>query len=187
MTLKNISRNFSDPFRGVTCHWFVVQTFRSILIEHEHSRITFRPRCISVSRRRHLPDTVECVRSPGPMCGSALFNDHRHNCIFIDLPSVLVCANDFIDANVANQITRDKDKITGDDPMRVNVTHRIPRRECFLGRHHGYDFEAARRMRPFGIPGSDVIGERRNDTRLSTHRIAVFTCSACERHMTNIS
>jgi hypothetical protein len=64
--------------------------------------------------------------SPGPMCGPTLFNDHRHNCIFIDFPSILVCTDDFIDADVANQITRDKDKITGDDPMRVNVTHRIP-------------------------------------------------------------
>ena len=73
------------------------------------------------------------------MCGPALFNDHGHNGVFVGFSPLLVCADNLIYADVAHQITGDKDKVTGDDPVRVDVTHGVSRRKRLLGRHDRHD------------------------------------------------
>jgi hypothetical protein len=85
---------------------------------------------------------MDSDHSPRPMRGTALFNNHGHNGIFVGFSSFLVCAYNLIYANVANQITRDKDKVTSDDSVRVDVAQSISRAKRLLGRHYGYDFQA---------------------------------------------
>jgi hypothetical protein len=51
-----------------------------------------------------------------------------------------VCANDLVYANVADQITGDKDKVAGDDPVRVDIAHGISRGKRLLSRHDGHNF-----------------------------------------------
>ena len=89
---------------------------------------------------------IDSHHSPRPVRDPALFNDHSHNGVFIGFSPLLVRADNFVYANVANQIAGDKDKVAGDDPMRVDVAQGISRGKCLLRRHDRHDLEASRWM-----------------------------------------
>lgn len=84
-------------------------------------------------------DVTSRHHSPRPMRGPTLFNDHSHDDVLVGLSPLLVRANNLIYADIADQITRDEDKVAGDDPVSVDIAHGISRRERLLGGHDGDD------------------------------------------------
>lgn len=89
---------------------------------------------------------IDSHHSPRPVHDPALFDDHSHDGVFVGLSPLLVRADNLVYANVADQIARDKDKVAGDDPVRVDVAQGISRRKRLLSRHDGHDLEASRWM-----------------------------------------
>lgn len=87
---------------------------------------------------------VDGNHSPRPVRDPALFDDYGHDGVFVGLSPLLVRADNLVYANVADQIARDKDKVTGDDPVRVDVAQSISRRKRLLRRHDGHDLESSR-------------------------------------------
>lgn len=76
------------------------------------------------------------------MFHAAFFYDHRHDCILVGLPALLVRAHDLVYPDVAHEVARDEDEVGGDDPMRVDVAHSIPRGEGLLRRDDGHNLQA---------------------------------------------
>lgn len=83
------------------------------------------------------------------MVRAALFHYHRHDSVLVSLPTLFVNTDDFIDPNVADEISCDENKVGSDDPVRVDISHGIARRKCLFGSDDWDNLQASTRLGPF--------------------------------------
>ena len=80
-----------------------------------------------------------CKRSgPSSVVDPCLFHDHRHDRVLVRLPALLMHAHNLVNAHTAHKVARDEHKVGRDDPVRVDVPHRVPRTKRLLGRYDGH-------------------------------------------------
>ena len=97
--------------------------------------------------------------TPSPMMRTALFHYHRHDSVLVRLPTLFVDTDDFVDADVANEIPCDENKVGCDDPVCVDIPHGITGRKCLLGCDDWDNLQASTGPGPFGV------SIRRNEQR----------------------
>ena len=90
---------------------------------------------------------------------SALLHDHRHDRILVRPPPLLVHTHDLVDAHAAHQVARDEHKVRRDDAVRVDVPHRVARRERLPRGHDRHDLEPGAGLGPFGVSVCGGVGE----------------------------
>lgn len=66
------------------------------------------------------------------MRGAAFLHHHCHDGVFVCLSALLVYPNDLVYLHVANEIAHNQYKVGSDYAMRVDVAHRVARRERLL-------------------------------------------------------
>ena len=86
------------------------------------------------------------------MFRAALLHHNSHDSVLICLSPLFVGLHNLIDPYVADEVSRNKHEITGDDPMCIYIAHRVPRGERLFGSHDRYNFETGVGLRPFGLP-----------------------------------
>ena len=103
------------------------------------------------------PTRIQC--SPRSVLEAALLHHHSHDRVLVRPPAFLVHSDDLIDADVADEIARDEDKVGSDDSMRVDVTHGVARRERLFCSNDGYDLYTGAWSRPFGVAEQIMVLE----------------------------
>jgi hypothetical protein len=83
---------------------------------------------------------------PRPVFGTTFFNHDGHDSILVRLPPLFVCLHDFVNPDIADKISSNQNKITGDDSMGVDITHRVAGREGSFGGHDWYNLDARARL-----------------------------------------
>ena len=122
------------------------------------------------------------------MHNSTLLNNHSHNGITVDLPSLFMYPHNLVYPDVAHKVAGDKDEIIGDDTVSIDITEGVPWCERLPGSNDWHNLETRSRFRPLGLPIADGGRFQRCEmTRPRTHFIAALTRFGCDLHTTKIS
>ena len=81
-------------------------------------------------------------RAPRPVYCATLFDDHGHDSVLVRFPPFLVYPHHFVYPDVAHKVAHNENKVAGDNAVRIDVPHRVPRRKGFLRGNDGYDLDS---------------------------------------------
>lgn len=85
------------------------------------------------------------------MVRAALFHDHRHDSVLVRFPTLSVDTNDFLNPDVAHEISCDEYKVGCDDPVCIDISHSIAGRERLLGSDDRDYLQPSAGLGPLGV------------------------------------
>lgn len=170
---KDLTRNIGVLLGWVASDRLIMQALRCFRIQNEDGRVSLwsDPRTSATACKEALGD------APGPMVRAALFYYHRHDSVLVRFSTLFVNTNDFIDPDVADEITRDENEVGSDDPVRVDISHGISRRKCLLRSDNGDDLQASTGLGPFGVSiWPEEIRKMSNDVKGGLRSCTLYCC-----------